>query len=97
MQSDGLWNGQRCASGQHLRKKNEGMNDFKKRQCSRKPWIVWLKMPHWIDCSKKTSSVNPAPFSGTFVSVLLPLGALVLFKDYANSLHFCFLFRGVSL
>ena len=64
------------------------MNDFKKRQCSRKPWIVWLKMPHWIDCSKKTSSVNPAPFSGTFVSVFLPLGELVLFKAYANSLHF---------
>ena len=32
-----------------------------------------------------------------FVSVLSPLGALVLFKDYANSSHFCFLFRGVSL
>ena len=29
MQSDGLWNGQRCAGGQHLRKKNQGMNVFK--------------------------------------------------------------------
>ncbi|CAH3158945.1 unnamed protein product [Pocillopora meandrina] len=48
-------------------KKNNGMNDFKKRRCSRKPWIVWLKMRHWINCSKKTSSVNPAQFSGTFV------------------------------
>ena len=73
------------------------MNDFKKSQFSRKPWIVWLKMPHWIDCLKKTSSVNPAQFSGTFVTVFLPFGALVLFKDYANSLYFCILFRGVSL
>ena len=28
MQSDGLWNGQRCGGGQHLRKKNQGMNVF---------------------------------------------------------------------
>ena len=77
-------------------KKNNGMNDFKKRRCSRKPWIVWLKIPHWINCSKKTSSVNPAQFSGTFVIVFLPFEALVLLKDYANSLYFCILFRGVS-
>ena len=30
MQSDGLWNGQRCAGGQYLWKKNQGMNYFKK-------------------------------------------------------------------
>ena len=29
MQSYGLWNGQRCAGGQHLRKKNQGINFFK--------------------------------------------------------------------
>ena len=29
MQSDGLWNGQRCAGEQHLREKNQGMNVFK--------------------------------------------------------------------
>ena len=54
-------------------------------------------MPHWSDWLKKTSSLNLVPFSGTFVTELLLLGAFVLFKDYANSLHFCFLFRGVSL
>ena len=46
---------------------------------------------------KKKSLVNPVPFSGTVITVLSPLGALVFFKDYANSSHFCFLFRGVSL
>ena len=41
-------------------RKNEGMNDFKKGQCSCKPWIVWLRMSRWIDRSKKTYSVNLA-------------------------------------
>ena len=45
MQSDGLWNGQRCAGGQYLRKKNQGMNDFKKT-CN---FLARLKMPHWSD------------------------------------------------
>ena len=85
MQSDGLWNGHRCAGGQYLRKKRKkGMNDFKKTH----NFLVSLKMPHWSDCLKKTSSENPVPFSGTFVAVLSPFGALVLFKDYANSLYF---------
>ena len=93
MQSDGLWNGQRCSGGQYLRKKNQGMNDFKKT-CH---FLVRLKMPHWSDCLKRTNSVNPVRFSGTFVTVFWPLGAIIRFKDYVNSLHFYFLFRGVSL
>ena len=64
------------------------MNDFKKT-CN---FLVRLKMPHWSDCVKRTSSVNPVRFSGTFVTVW-PFGAIILFKDYVNSLHFCFLFR----
>ena len=28
VQSDGLWNGQRCARGQHLRKKNQGQYEL---------------------------------------------------------------------
>ena len=47
--------------------------------------------------AQRKISVNPVPFSRTFVTVLSPLGALVIFKDYANSSHFCFLFRGVFL
>ena len=69
------------------------MNVFKKTYNV----LVSLKMPHWSDCSKKTSSVNRVRFSGTFVTVFWPFEVLVLFKDYANSLHFCFIFRGVSL
>ena len=84
MQGDRLWNGQRCSGGQYLRKKNQGMNDFKKT-CH---FLVRLRMPHWSDCLKRTSSVNPARISGTFVTVFWPFGAMVLFKDYANSLHF---------
>ena len=34
--------------------------------------LVSLKMLHWNDCSKKTGSVNPVPFSGTFVVVVSP-------------------------
>ena len=41
------------------RKTRVSMNYFKKTQCSCKPWIMWLNMPHWSDCLKKTSSVNP--------------------------------------
>ena len=70
---------------------------LRQHMMSWKPCLVWLKMPHWSDWLKKTSSVNLVPFSGTYVTELLPLGAFVLFKDYANSLHFCFLFKGVSL
>ena len=81
MQSDGLWNGQRCAGGQYLRKKNQGMNDFKKTYNV----LVRLKMPHWSDCLKKTSSVNPDRFPGTFVTMFWPFGPLLLLKDYANS------------
>ena len=69
------------------------MNDFKKT-CN---FLVRLKMPHWSDCLKRTNSVDPVRFSGTFVTVFWPLGAIILFKDYVNSLHFNFLFRGVSL
>ena len=60
------------------------MNDFKKK-CH---FLVRLRMPHRSDCLKRTSSVNPVRFSGTFVTVFWPFGAMVLFKDYANSLHF---------
>ena len=60
------------------------MNDFKKT-CH---FLVRLRMPHWSDCLKRASSVNPVRFSGTFVTVFWPFGAMVLFKDYANSLHF---------
>ena len=69
------------------------MNDFMKT-CN---FLVRLKMPHWSDCLKRTNSVNPVRFSGTFVTVFWPLGAIILFKDYVNHLHFYFLFRGVSL
>ena len=65
MQSDGLWNGQRCTGGQYLRKKNQGRNDLKKTY----DVLVSLK---WSDCSKKTGSVNPVPFSGTLVAVVSP-------------------------
>ena len=58
---------------------------------------MWLNMPHWSDCINKTSSVNPVSFSRTFVTLFSAFGAFALFKEYANSLHFCFLFRGVSL
>ena len=60
------------------------MNDFKKT-CH---FLVRLRMPHWSDCLKRTSSVNPVRFSGTFVTVFWPFGVMVLFKDYTNSLHF---------
>ena len=68
MQSDGLWNGQRCTGGQYLRKKNQGRNDLKKTY----DVLVSLKMLHWSDCSKKTGSVNPVPFSGTIAAVVSP-------------------------
>ena len=68
MQSDGLWNGQRCTGGQYLRKKNQGRNDLKKTY----DVLVSLKMLHWSDCSKKTGSVNPVPFSGTLPAVVSP-------------------------
>ena len=68
MQSDGLWNGQRCTGGQYLRKKNQGRNDLKKTY----DVLVSLKMLHWSDCSKKTGLVNPVPFSETFVAVVSP-------------------------
>ena len=98
MQSDGLWNGQRCARGQHLRKKNQGMNDFKKRHnVLVSLGLMRLKMPHWSDCLKKTISVNPVQFLGTFIKVPWPVGALALFKDYAKSFYLWFLFRAVSL
>ena len=75
MQSDGLWNGQRCSGGQYLRKENQGMNNFKKT-CN---FLVRLKMPHRSDCVKRTSSVNPVRFSGTFVTVW-PFGARILLR-----------------
>ena len=58
---------------------------------------MWLKMPHWSDCLKKTSSLIHIQFSGTFVTVFSPFGAVLRFKNNANSLYFCFLVRGVSL
>ena len=91
MQSDGLWNGQRGARGQHLRKKNQGTHDFKKTYNV----LVRLRMPHWSDCLKKTISVNPVKFSGTFVILFLPCVALVLFRDCSNSLYFSS-YSGVS-
>ena len=51
MQSDGLWNGQRCAGGQYLRKKNQGMNDLKKTYNV----LVRLKMPHWSNNFRSSS------------------------------------------
>ena len=51
-------------------KKKPGYELFQENvQCSWKPWIVWLKMPRWSDCLKKTNSANPVRFSGTFVRV----------------------------
>ena len=58
---------------------------------------MWLKMPHWSDCLKKTSSLIHIQFSGTSVTVFPPFGAVLRFKNNANSLYFCFLVRGVSL
>ena len=42
-------------------RKNQGQYELfeENTQCSCKPWIMWLNMPHWSDCLKKTSSVNP--------------------------------------
>ena len=40
--------------------------------------LMWPEMPDWSDCLKKTSSVNPALFSGTFVTLFSPFEALVL-------------------
>ena len=58
---------------------------------------MWLNTLHLRNCLTKTGSVNPVQFLGTFITMCSPLGALVLFKNYANSLYFCFLSRGVSL
>ena len=49
MQSDGLWNGQRCTGGQYLRKKNQGRNDLKKTY----DVLVSLKMLHWSEVLKE--------------------------------------------
>ena len=68
----------------NIYEKNHGINDFKKTYNA----LVRLKMSHWSDCLKKTTSVNPVRFSGTFVTVFLPFGALVIFRDCANSLYF---------
>ena len=58
---------------------------------------MWLNTLYLRDFLKKTGSVNPTQFFGTFITMCSPFGALVPFKNYANSLYFCFLSRGVFL